>query len=182
MRAVCAMVMACTVLVAGGCGDGREAAAPDSPVGTEIGHRAPPLTGTGADGREFQFQPRGDGTVIVFFRSFGCGLCRERLRELQGNLDEYRGADVRIVAATPDGPDIARRAVDELGLGFDVVSADSATLANWGVAPGERGLPLPGSYLVDRGGVVIFRHIGRNAADRAHDLEILAALRHARGR
>jgi peroxiredoxin len=119
---------------------------------------------------------------VVFFRGYHCGLCRERLRELQANLDEYQRAGVNVVAVTADGQDGIQRAVQELGLGFPVVSVDSATLGNWGLVENSRSLPLPGSYLLDNRGVVIFRHIGRNAADRAHDIEVLAALQHARAR
>lgn len=176
------MVLVAVVSVAG-CGRGGDDARADGvPVGTEIGHRAPPLTGVRGDGRSFELAPRGDGTAVVFFRGYHCGLCRERLRELQANLGEYDAAGVTVVAVTPDGSDAVERAVQELGLRFSVVSVDSATLGSWGVVEGSHNVPLPGSYLLDNRGVVIFRHVGRNAADRAHDIEVLAALQNARAR
>jgi peroxiredoxin len=164
-----------------GCGE-RGGPAAEVPVGTEVGQAPPPLTGYGADGRAFELAPRGEGTAVIFFRGYHCGLCRERLRELQANLGEYDRAGVSVVAATPDSRENAGRAAQDLGLGFPVVSVDSAVFASWGLMAGEGGLPLPGSYLLDRRGVVIFRHVGRSAADRTHDVEVLAALQDARGR
>jgi peroxiredoxin len=165
-----------------GCRIDGEPAAPAAPVGTEVGERAPALAGTPADGGHFELVPsRAAGTVVVFFRGYACGLCRERLRELQATLAAYEGLGARVVAATADAEPEVRRAVDELGLRFPVVSVDSATLHEWGALDTGRALPLPASYLVDNRGVIVFRHIGRHAGDRASDIELLAALRQARG-
>jgi peroxiredoxin len=169
-------------VLSAGCGRDDGAAADGLPVGTEVGHRAPPLTGVRGDGRSFELSPRGEGTAVVFFRGYHCGLCRERLRELQANLGEYERAGVTVIAATAEASEGVQRAVQELGLGFAVVSVDSATLGSWGVVEGSHNVPLPGSYLLDNRGVVIFRHVGRNAADRARDIEVLAALQNARSR
>jgi peroxiredoxin len=164
-----------------GCGDDAGERAAELPVGTEPGQRAPALTGTEADSRAYELRPGGSGTLVVFFRGYRCGLCRERLRELQANLDEYGRLGARVVAATADSEEEVARARSELGLDFPVVRVDSATLGEWGLVA-DNALPLPGSYLMDGNGVLIFRHVGRNAADRAHDLEILASLQAARGR
>jgi peroxiredoxin len=174
--------LAVALALAGCRGDGGQAPDPNVPVGIELGQRAPALNGTRHDGREYQLSPGGSGSVLVFFRGYHCGLCRERLRELQSHLAEYEQAGARIVAVTADEPEQARRAVEELGLGFPVVTVDSTTLTQWGLVGDPNPLPLPASYLLDRRGVIAFRHIGRNAADRAHDLEILAALQELRGR
>jgi peroxiredoxin len=182
-RAVAPLAVLVLAALLAGCPGRDEAVDPATPVGTEVGERAPPLSGVAADGRDYELRPaRGESTVIVFFRGFHCGLCRVRLQELQMNLDEYQASGARVVAVTPDEPTQVQRAVEELGLGFPVVSADSAVLASWGLIDGERALPLPASYLLDSRGVVVYRHVGRNAADRAHDIEILAVLQQVRGR
>jgi peroxiredoxin len=116
-------------------------------------------------------------TVLVFYRSYHCGLCRERLRDIEQHLDDYRSARAHVIALSPDSLPLVRRAADELGLTFPVVAADAESLREWEVFAGDEALPLPASYLLDQRGVVAFRHVGRNAADRASDLELLAALR-----
>lgn len=178
-----ALALAALALLAGAaCREAAVPADPPLPVGTEVGERAPPLSGTTAGGGPYTLAAAGaTGTVVVFYRSYHCGLCRERLRELQAHLPQYEAVGARVVAVTADPPAEVQRAVEELGLAYPVVGVDSATLAAWGVVDTAGSPPLPASYLVDRRGVVVFRHLGRNAADRASDIEILAALQQLRG-
>ncbi|MGH7457496.1 MAG: peroxiredoxin family protein [Longimicrobiaceae bacterium] len=171
-------------LLAGGfvlsaCGGG-EPPQPLPPEGTETGRLAPALFGTSPDGSNFELERGGGPQLLVFYRSYDCGLCRVRLERLQQNLPAYRTAGVAVTALTFDLPVDAGRAASELGLGFPVVSIDSAALASYDVL-GGRGEVLPASYLLDERGVIIFRQVGRNAADRASDVAILAALRQTRG-
>lgn len=178
-RSLHAVLLLLVVSVAGvsGCGRAEEAADPLPERGTETGLLAPGLAGTQAGGGGYRLEPdRADATVVVFYRGAYCGLCRERLRQLQAHLPDYERAGARVLAATADPPEQARQATDELSLSFPVVSVDSATLRQWGAADPDRPLPLPASYVLDGRGVVAFRHVGRNAADRASDLELLAAL------
>jgi peroxiredoxin len=178
--ATAAFVLAGTTVA---CGDEvreREEAAA-APQGTEVGQRAPDLSGRAADGGEFEYQPDGrTAAVVVFYRSFHCGLCRERLRELQAHLSEYEGSRARVVAVSPDSAALVRRAAEELGLTFSLVAADSAMLRRWDVLLDDHLLPLPATYLLDGNGLVAFRHVGTNAADRASDLEVLTALHNLR--
>jgi peroxiredoxin len=169
------------MIVVSACGDGPSVDTAEVPSGTAIGERAPALSGTEAEGREYELAPEGSPTFVVFFRGYGCGLCRERLRELQTNLGEYRRLGARVVAVSADEAENLERARRELELDFPVVGVDDSTLAAWGLV-GDATPPLPGSYLIDRDGLIVFRHVGRNASDRAHDLEVLAALQALRER
>jgi hypothetical protein len=60
------------------------------------------------------------------------------------------------------------------------VQVDSGTFARWGLIDPGSSLPLPASFLLDPQGVVRYRHVGRNAADRASDIELLAMLQQLR--
>ncbi|HEV2132424.1 MAG TPA: peroxiredoxin family protein, partial [Longimicrobiaceae bacterium] len=157
---------------------GTIAADPSLPVGIETGNRAPPLVGSLAGGERFQLEPdrRSQATVLVFYRGLHCGLCRERLRELEAHRGAYRDAGARVFAVTLDSPEEAARTPEQLGLGFPIVRVDSAALAEWGVLDDNGRRPLPASVLLDRQGVIRYRHVGRNAADRARDVELLVAL------
>jgi peroxiredoxin len=157
---------------------GTIAADPSLPVGTETGNRAPPLVGTLAAGERFQLEPdrRSRATVLVFYRGLHCGLCRERLRELEAHRGAYADAGARVFAVTLDSPEEAARTPQQLNLGFPVVRVDSAAFAEWGVLDTDSGVALPASVLLDQQGVIRYRHVGRNAADRARDIELLAAL------
>ena len=167
-----------------GCGD--DAAREGDPlpdVGTTPGRLGPPLQGRTDAGSPFRLAPGGaDATLLLFYRGAHCGLCRERLRALEAHRGAYEAADVRIVAATLDPPDEVARTASTLGLGFAIVSVDTAAFTRWDVVDTTRAVPLPASFLLDSRGVIYFRHRGRNAADRASDVELLAAVEQARSK
>ncbi|CAN5828597.1 hypothetical protein BH23GEM3_BH23GEM3_21930 [soil metagenome] len=173
------LLLLAVLMVAGvaGCAGAPEAAGPLPERGTETGLLAPELAGTRSGGEGYRLEPdHADATVVVFYRGAYCGLCRERLRQLEAHLPEYESAGARVLAATADRPEEGRRVTEDLSLSFPIVSVDSATLRQWGAADPDRPLPLPASYVLDGRGIVLFRHVGRNAGDRASDLELLAAL------
>ena len=142
---------------------------------------APDLRGIDSQGNSFALEAlRGAAVVLVFYRSHSCPLCRERLAALGAHLDAYANAGARVVAVTPDPPDIARRTAAELGLTLPVVSVDRDVLERWGVwLPGEDA-PRPAAVVLDRNGRIHYRHLGRTAAERASDVELLAVLERIR--
>jgi peroxiredoxin len=179
-RRVAASAVAALILAAGGCGAGGGGAAPDPslPVGTEVGEQFPELRGERVGGGGWELE-RGRTQAVVFLRGLHCGLCRERLRELRANHGDYVSAGVRVVVVTPRDTSDAASAARELDLPFPVVEADSATFARWGLIDEATGLTRPASYLLDRRGVIVYRHVGRHAGDRARDIELLATLQQA---
>jgi peroxiredoxin len=161
--------------------DGPRQDDPLPDVGTVPGRLAPPLQGRAEAGSPFRLDASGaQATLLLFYRGAHCGLCRERLRALEAHRREYEAADVRIVAATLDAPGEVARTVSMLGLGFPVVSVDTAAFSQWDIVDQDRAVPLPASFLLDARGVIRYRHRGRNAADRASDVELLAAIEQMR--
>ena len=169
------------LLLAGCTAEGSEKGGePLPPVGTTPGHLAPMLAGveTGAGVADsFQLEEfRGQPAVVEFYRSAECGLCRERLRQLQEHRPEYAAAGARVVAVTLDSPEQTARAREALEIDFPIVSVDTATFARWDALDSTRTTPLPAAYLLNERGVIRFRHIGRNAGHRASDAELLTAV------
>ncbi|MEX0912617.1 MAG: peroxiredoxin family protein [Gemmatimonadota bacterium] len=164
-------------LLAAACGSGSEPAAVEVPVGTGVGNRAPPLQGMLSSQEEFRLEPAGAArTVLVFYRSADCGLCRVQMEQLQENLAAYDRADARVVAVTLDPPEVSSRLADSAALAFPIASVDSATFRQWDALDDGRGVPQPASYIIDSTGIVLYRYIGRNAADRATDADLVAVL------
>jgi peroxiredoxin len=154
-------------------------AAPDPPavpVGTEVGQRAPQLSGQLPAAEPFTIDVDGTPTVLVFYRSFGCGLCRVQLEQMQRNIPAYDRAGAELIALTLDAPETSRAWMDQAQVEFPVVSVDSATFRAWGAFDADRPSPLPATYVIDSSGIVRFRYIGRNASDRTSDAEIVAVL------
>jgi peroxiredoxin len=165
------------VLAATACERMGSETVPAAPPGTEVGHAPPPLEGRLPSGEPFTMTTvRGERTVVLFYRSERCGLCRLRLEQLQQNIAAYRSLDARVVAVTLDSPELAAQTAERLGSDISIVSVDSAVFAGWDVLEAERRAPLPGAYVLDDRGVVIFRHQGGHAGDRITDATLLTIL------
>ena len=178
------------LLAAASCGVGHSderaradaAAALATPGGADSFPLAPALRGVDSRGGAFSLAAlRGDAVVLLFYRSDSCPLCRERLAAADAHLDAYRRAGARVIAVTPDPPEIARRTAEALALGVPIISAERSTLEQWGVWLADEHAPRPAAIVIDREGRIRFRHVGRTAADRAHDPDLLAVLRRVRG-
>ncbi len=119
---------------------------------------------------------RGERTVLLFYRSEACGLCRLRLEQLQANLPAYRTLGARVLAVTLDPPELSTRTAERLAGDLQIVSVDSAVFDAWDVLEAERRAPLPGAYVLNDRGVVIFRHLGGHAGDHITDATLLTIL------
>lgn len=171
-------VVACTTQhsgpTSGARGTARSAAAGAATSATV----APPLHGTLADGKSFDLQElRGDRVVLVFYRSAYCGLCTQQLRALAADRKVYGDLDAKIVAITPDPPELIRRTAQLLDLDFPIVSVDHATLTRWGIWPDGARRPRPATFIIAGSGEILFRQIGLSAADRVSDATIAFTLR-----
>jgi peroxiredoxin len=149
---------------------------PQAPVGIEVGYRTPALSGTRADGVPFVLESEPPApTVLIFYRSAQCGLCRRQLDQTQTHLDAYDYAGARVVGITLDAPDLSQQ-LQEAGIGFSLVSVDPEVFEAWGAMHPDLGTPMPATFIVDTQGVIRFKHLGRNAADRTTDAGILTVL------
>lgn len=76
--------------------------------------------------------------------------------QLQGDLKKIEAAGVRVVGISYDSVKILKKFSDGQSLGFPLLSDDgSRTIRAYGIAnPTRPELPLPGTFLIDRSGVV----------------------------
>lgn len=138
---------------------------------------APELTGVLADGAPFDLRSwRGAPVVLIFFRGEDCGLCLERLRELDGYLEAYRRRGARVAAVFPGDAEGAARVARETGARADIVAVEREHLESWGVWPPEERAARPAAAIVDPRGRIVFSHVGTHANDRVPDVDLLAEL------
>lgn len=176
MRAAVRVAWSLTALHLAAC-SGEEPVVARPPEGFEVGQSAPPLQGRLADGEAFDLASHGGRPVVlVFYRAASCGLCRVQLERLDGHLGEYRTLGAEAFAVTLEPPEASAELARSDGLEVPLVSVDSAAFRRWGLLEEGRTSPLPGTFLVDESGVLLFRYVGRNAADRATDAGVLAVL------
>ncbi len=138
------------------------------------------------------YAPR--AVILVFLRQYGCPLCREQVTALSGHYDAFRAEGVAVAAIGQGTPRDARRFREQFSLPFPVLSdADRSAFAAYGLMDGTieqvysptpglrlaramlRGhLPhrtvgsvrqLPGTFVIDRNGIIRMAHPGLHAAD-----------------
>jgi peroxiredoxin len=143
--------------------------------------------------------------VINFFRGNWCPYCRQTLKALEAALPEIEAAGGQLVALTPDtGHHLAdTKRVQRLsyeilsdvdgmvGLQFGVLfrapAAYREVLAGYGIDLAERHgneggfIPLPATYVIDRGGIVRYAFVDIDFTRRAEPAAVVAALKHIHG-
>lgn len=129
----------------------------------------------------------GRKALLLFYRGGWCPFCNEQLAAIARDYQKFRELDVRIVAVSSEEAEKGRDLLQRLKLPF-VVLSDTALEAidRYGVrdvSPSEatkaRGisqLSKPSAFIIDGAGIVRYRYVGKNAADRPKNEELLRAL------
>ena len=171
--------------------------------GIEIGAFAPRFTLPDATGHKISLDDRlAEGPVVIsFYRGAWCPICNRELHGLQEILPEIAASGASLVAISPQSPDTSLGLVEKLELGFDVLSdLDQSVIRSYQLsfdlseplrpAYAERGfdlteqnadaswsLPVPATFVLDRGGIVRARHVDANYRVRMDPADLLEALR-----
>ncbi len=99
--------------------------------------------------------------------------------ELQKDYETISGLDAEILAVSVDKLSGAQRAIESIGLEFQVLSdPDAQVVSAYGVFNlFNNELPAPATFIIDKQGVVQWEYIGKtSASDRADNDEIIAQL------
>jgi peroxiredoxin len=139
--------------------------------------------------------------VVTFYRGGWCPFCDLQLRAYQGVLDQIHDLGAELVAVSPQTPDYALSDVEKKALTFPVLSdARNAVARAYGLVftlsdtlkqlqtafgnpiPKFNGddsweLPMPGTFVLDRTGVVRLCHVDPKYMKRLEPAAILDALR-----
>lgn len=121
--------------------------------------------------------------VVTFYRGGWCPFCSLELRAYQSILPQIEAAGARLVAISPESPDDALSTSEKFALTFDVLTDSSSRLAkalgiHYQLSPplqalyekfgvnlpvrngdGAWSLPLPATYVVDKGGQISLAHV-----------------------
>lgn len=102
---------------------------------------------------------RGRMTVIVFAATYDAGSqVQARFVETVFRRHAPRINAMMVVMEAPQNAPLAQAFADSLGLSFDVVMADAATIAGEGPFPGLH--HVPSVVLLDRRGREVWRYLG----------------------
>jgi cytochrome c biogenesis protein CcmG, thiol:disulfide interchange protein DsbE len=169
-RAAAVVAGLAAALAAGACG---EAAPPESSTGREP---APAYAAVTLDGDSVSLAGLRGQAVLLNVWATWCAPCRVEIPELQHLHEELGDRGLRVVGVTVDSRaamNDVRRFMDEFGMTYDVWWDPDHRVLN---AFGGAGVPL--TVLMDRDGLVEWRHLGM--FERG-DPDLLAALERVLG-
>lgn len=144
-----------------------------------------------------------DGPVVlVFYRGGWCPYCNLHLRGFQRRLPEIRGLGAQIVAISPQLPDnslgtqeknelafpvlsdVGNKVARQFGLVFELGKELLKLYRQFGHAledfngeTGGRELPVPGTFLVDAGGIIRLAHIDVDYTRRLDPDDVVEVLK-----
>lgn len=99
--------------------------------------------------------------------------------ELQEDYETFSALDTEILAVSVDSLKGAQRAIEAIGLEFQVLSDPEAEVVGaYGVFNlFKNELPAPATFIIDQQGVIRWEYIGKtSASDRPGNDEIIAQL------
>ncbi len=171
--------------------------------GLKAGTRAPDFTLQNAFGESITLSEEyAKGPVIlVFYRGAWCPFCNLHLHALQQSLTEFRKYDAQLIMVTPQTPDMSAEQVKKDDLDFEVLSdLDSQVMKQYQLyfelpddliqvykkagldiesfnGKGRNVLPVPGSFVIDRKGVIRAMQANTDYKVRMEPADIVATLK-----
>ena len=173
-----------------------------SPQGLSVNDKAPDFIAKDQNGKKVQLKNelKNGAVVLVFYRGQWCPYCNKQLKALQDSLGFIKEKGATLIAVSPEKPANISKTVEKTtatysvlfddGLkimkGYDVAfSVDTATIEKYkkfGIdfydANGSNGatLPVPAVYIINKDGIIIFKHFDADYRKRVSVQEILSHL------
>lgn len=171
--------------------------------GLVIGDTAPEFELFDPYGHKVRLSDRvAEGPVVVsFYRGAWCPFCNIELRALASALPKIRELGASLIAISPQAPDESAGLVDRQQLTFEVLcDLDGAVARAWKLrfnvpdelkalyqnifaldltkanADGSWTLPIPGTFVLDRHGVIRARYASTDYTTRMEPSEIISVL------
>jgi len=156
-------------------------------LGPQVGERVPDFRLQDITGKSWTLESimGPEGALIVFSRSADwCPYCKTQMIEMQGRLPELAAQGLGLAAITYDSPAILADFARRQNISFPLLSdPGSATIRQYGIlnttvdpASSNYGIPFPGTFLVDRQGIVTARFFEEAYQERTTVSNILLQL------
>jgi len=139
--------------------------------------------------------------IITFYRGGWCPYCNLELKAYQALLDDIKALGAALVAVTPEKPDSSLSTIEKNELSFPVLTDTGNALAKaigiqfefpeklvkvyeqFGLDLSTHNdqtdwaLPIPATFVVDRGGRIVLANVNRDYRERLEPSEAIAALK-----
>lgn len=173
--------------------------------GLKTGTRAPNFTLNNPYGKPVELNTllKKGPVILVFYRGAWCPYCNLELHALNESLPNFKKYGATLIAITPQTPDKSLEQVNQDGYPFEILSdlddrVMKAYKLYWEVPPeldaaykhsfgldvaafngnGRRGLPVPGTFVIDKSGIVRAAFADTDYKKRMEPADILTALQH----
>jgi len=140
---------------------------------------APPAMVTKRDGSQVDLASMWEKqkVLVVFYRGGWCPYCQKQLTELQTNQKKFADAGAIILGISSDPVEDANKTRDKLQLNFELYSDPQlAVISKWGVEDVGSNIARPATFVVEPGGTITYRRIGKSPADQPSIEELISAL------
>lgn len=170
--------------------------------GIKVGERAPDFTLPNAYGNKVSLSEslKEGPVVLVFYRGAWCPFCNMHLHILQQSVPLFEKYGARLITITPQTPDKSAAQIKKDGLPFEVLSdLDSSVMKAYHLyfelddelvkvyrkhgldieafnGAGRNVLPVPGTFVIDRDGVVVAMQADPDYTKRMEPQAIIEAL------
>jgi peroxiredoxin len=169
-----------------------------------VGALAPAFTAKEVDGRAYHFDPahRQQPAMVIFFRGGWCPYCNAHLQDLQGIEPKLRAMGYEVLFLSTDRPEIlysslnvkvdyhllsdtGMNAARAFGIAFRLPDETEQAMKSRGTdleqtqGTANQELPVPSVFIIDRSGVVRYRHYNPDYKVRLSGAEVLAAATNA---
>ena len=170
--------------------------------GIKVGERAPNFTLPNAFGKQVTLydELKKSPVVLVFYRGAWCPYCNMHLRVLRENLPQVQALGAQLIAITPQTPDKSLEQFKAAPREFEVLSdLDSTVMRAYRLyfevdpelaaiyrthgldlveynGPGRNVLPAPGTFVIDRDGIVRAMQADTDYTRRMEPADIIRAL------
>ena len=179
-------------------------AVPDDPAKVNpvsVGAPAPAFHANEVDGTEFHFDPRNlhQPALLIFYRGGWCPFCNTHLQELRHVIPTIRAMGYQVIFLSTDQPkllystlkekfdyhivsDSTTSAARAFGVAYHVDDATLATMKTYGIdldatqGSTTHELPVPSVFIIDRAGIVRFRHFNADFRIRLDGASVLQAV------
>lgn len=173
-----------------------------SPKGLQLNAKAPDFSAKDQYGKLIilSAELKKGAVVMVFYRGQWCPYCNRQLKELQDSLSFIKEKGAILIAVSPEKPENISKTVEKTKASYAVLfddglkimksydvafNVDSSTVERYkknGIdfydANGGNGatLPVPTVYIINKEGVIIFKHFDPDYRKRVTVQEILSHL------
>ena len=172
--------------------------------GLKIGSKAPDFTLGNANGKKVNLydQLKQGPVILIFYRGAWCPYCNIQLHAMQESLPAFNKYHAQVIAVTPQTPDKSLQQVDKDKFPFEILSdlndEVSKTYRLYFDVPvelhefykskfkldieeyngkGRLGLPVPGSFVIDRKGRIVAAFADHDYKQRMEPVAIVDALK-----